>query len=101
MSGRGGFCNDCAHACTERCQRVTPDRHVRWNAFERVGLAGQYDQRVRRYAAYTSWISREWATWRALVGLTSGFLGSKEHAAFDRWLAERHDVPAPHHCEAA
>jgi hypothetical protein len=95
------FCNDCSHACKTHCARITPGRHVRWNAFERIGLAEQHAPGGPRNAAYVSWINREWATWRALNGHTSSFLGEAKHAAFDAWLAARHDVPSPPKSEAA
>ena len=88
------FCSDCAHACETHCARITPGLGFRWQAFERVGLAAQHPPGARRNAAYMAWISREWATWREMHGHTSRSQSEAVHAAFDRWLAARHDVPA-------
>lgn len=96
-------CNDCIGGCVEHCARITPGRHVRWNAFERIGLAAQYPAGGPRNAAYMAWISREWAAWRELNGHASRFQSESVHAAFDAWLADRHDVPVspPTQSEAA
>lgn len=95
------FCNDCSHACKTHCARITPGRHIRWNAFERIGLAAQHEPGAKRNAAYMAWIEREWAAWRGLNGHTSRFQSEAVHAAFDAWLAARHDVPSPPKSEAA
>lgn len=91
MSARA-FCQDCAHQCETACARITPGRHVRWQAFERVGLAEQYAPGGSRNAAYMAWVSGEWSAWRRVYGPESRFDGDI-HAEFDRWLADRHDVP--------
>lgn len=42
---------------------------------------------------FMAWIRRQWHHWRAATGY-KGEIAEKQHADFDRWLAERHGVPS-------
>lgn len=87
------FCDDCAFACAERCERISPDAQPYYAAYEMAhpGIRGEAFSGWR----FITWIGGEWRAWaRARNRADAHNVTEPERADFLMWLVERHAAPA-------